>query len=286
MAVEYFDMQAISRNKGHSACAKASYNSCCQIKDNRTGEIHNYRDKSGLVFSAIVGSSQSRSKLWNNVEALERKSNACVARSFTFSLPLEFNRQERQELALIYAQKVNARLNLHFCDLAIHEPTKRKKGATAKKNPHGHLLIPDRDKNGKKLRQLSQSLNQNGVNEVTHLRNLWDETVNEYKQLKGKVFAFTMKKKKCLEQRKIDADQEERRIETILQEISIELSLLKPQPEVSQPRHENLTIQPHAGCGQVWDEWQQWQELQQWQTIQAMQQENNLSEQSCLDIKQ
>ncbi|MCP4140320.1 MAG: MobA/MobL family protein, partial [Chloroflexi bacterium] len=51
MADYRFSAQAISRGKGQSSVASAAYRSASRMVDERTGEIHDYTRKSGVLHS-------------------------------------------------------------------------------------------------------------------------------------------------------------------------------------------------------------------------------------------
>ena len=48
MAIYYFNASVISRSAGRSATASAAYRAAEKIKDNRTGEVHDYSQKKGV----------------------------------------------------------------------------------------------------------------------------------------------------------------------------------------------------------------------------------------------
>ncbi len=204
MAVEYFNMSVQQRSKAQSATAKSAYNSCCAITDERTGVSYDYSKKSGLVHSEIIfpeGMPQEeRGELWNRIEKSESRINSCVSRSFEIALPLELTQTQRTALAQDYARQLSARYDVPV-DFAIHEPTKRKPGADAQaENPHTHMQIPDRNRAGEKLRELSKK----DSGEVVALRQLWEETCNRHLAKAGSTAQITMKKKPPLPERKLE----------------------------------------------------------------------------------
>ena len=48
MAIYHYSVNIISRSAGRSATAAAAYRAGEKIKDNRTGEIHDYTKKKGV----------------------------------------------------------------------------------------------------------------------------------------------------------------------------------------------------------------------------------------------
>lgn len=135
-------VSAHSRSKGHSATAAAAYRACERIVDERTGEIHDYRRKGGLVVAELftppgVSWSGSRADLWNAAERAETYKNACVAREHLVALPHELDEGQRLELVREYARDLAQR---HGCavDAAIHD-------ADEGGNVHAHVLCSTRE---------------------------------------------------------------------------------------------------------------------------------------------
>ncbi|MBD4468170.1 MobA/MobL family protein, partial [Xanthomonas citri pv. citri] len=54
MAIYHLSAQIISRKAGRSATAAAAYRSGSEIVDERTGEVHDYSRKQGVLHSEIV----------------------------------------------------------------------------------------------------------------------------------------------------------------------------------------------------------------------------------------
>ena len=54
MADYRLSAKVISRGAGQSAVASAAYRSASQMRDERTGEIHDYTRKGGLVHSEVM----------------------------------------------------------------------------------------------------------------------------------------------------------------------------------------------------------------------------------------
>ena len=83
MAIYHLTTKPISRSSGRSATASAAYRAACKITDERTGEIHDYTRKSGVLYSEIITPDDvpiDRSELWNKAEAAERRKDARIAR--------------------------------------------------------------------------------------------------------------------------------------------------------------------------------------------------------------
>jgi ATP-dependent exoDNAse (exonuclease V) alpha subunit len=155
MAIYHLSVKAISRSAGRSATAAAAYRAGCQITDERTGEVHDYTRKDGVIETGIAVPAESdwkpsRSELWNTAEAAERRKDACVAREHEVALPAELPPGQRYALVRYYAQDLAKR---HGCavDFAIHAPTD-----ADGLNWHAHILCTTREVSGQGLGQKCQ----------------------------------------------------------------------------------------------------------------------------------
>ena len=139
MAVYHFSAKTVSRSGGRSSTAAAAYRSGERIVDERTGEIHDYTRKGGVVDSLVVlpsGGTMNRAELWNKVEAHHKRGDATVAREFVVALPAELDAAQRQELARTYARQLADRYGVGV-DLNIHAPGKE----GDQRNHHAHILL-------------------------------------------------------------------------------------------------------------------------------------------------
>lgn len=185
MAIPHFNLSSQSRRSGASSIAKAAYNAGVILHE-LSGERQEYNKKGGIRFRALMyadtadGPKKSREEFWQSVERSEKRKDACVSREIQAALPCELSYDQNLALAQSFAAKVIKRYGLAAADLAIHYPTRyaRKPGASGHENPHLHLLFPDRDRNGKKLRVFC-----NNPEELKSLRKEWENHVNAH--LKG-----------------------------------------------------------------------------------------------------
>lgn len=107
--------------------------------DERTGEIHDYTRKGGVVDSLVVlphGGTMDRAELWNKVEAHHKRGDATVAREFVVALPAELDAAQRQELARSYARELADRYGVAV-DVNVHAPGKD----VDQRNHHAHILL-------------------------------------------------------------------------------------------------------------------------------------------------
>lgn len=110
MAIYHFSAQVISRGKGQSAVAAASYRSGERLTDERTGEIKYYvrevqPDTMILAPSNSPEWVQDRNRLWNEVQQPETRVNSRLAREINIALPRELNHDQQKELIHDYVQK-------------------------------------------------------------------------------------------------------------------------------------------------------------------------------------
>jgi ATP-dependent exoDNAse (exonuclease V) alpha subunit len=188
----HLDIKVISRSAGRSAPAAAAYRAGERIRDERTGVLHNYSRRQDVVHteillpSALAGRADwalDRARLWNVVEAAERRRNSRVAREFQVSLPHELSAPQRLELARRFACEIADRHHI-VVDLAIHDP--RPDGDP--RNYHAHLLATTREATaaglgGKAGLELSypesRSRGLAGPREMHFLRERWAALTNE-----------------------------------------------------------------------------------------------------------
>jgi ATP-dependent exoDNAse (exonuclease V) alpha subunit len=150
MAMFHMEIQPIQRSAGRQATAAAAYRSGERIRDEQTGELHNYSRRKDVLHTEIflpakVDASQmewalDRATLWNAAEAAEKRSNSRVAREYQVSLPSELAPSQRLELGRKFSQELADRYGVAV-DLAIHEP----RAGGDPRNFHAHLLTTTRE---------------------------------------------------------------------------------------------------------------------------------------------
>ena len=139
MAVYHFSARTVSRSAGRSSTAAAAYRAAERIVDGRTGEIHDYTRKGGVVASEVIlpgGGTMERAALWNKVEAHHKRGDATVAREFVVALPAELDPTQRQDLARSYARELADRYRVAV-DVNVHAPGKE----GDQRNHHAHILL-------------------------------------------------------------------------------------------------------------------------------------------------
>lgn len=141
MAIYHLSVKPISRSAGRSATGAAAYRAGCEITDERTGLVHDYRRKGGVESTDIVlpdgapAWAQNRARLWNAAELAEKRKDSCVAREYEVALPHELSSAERRQLVLEFAKEM---ANREGCavDVAIHAPSR----GGDNRNHHAHIM--------------------------------------------------------------------------------------------------------------------------------------------------
>jgi len=179
MPIFHCQAKAISRAAGRSATAAAAYRAGERIIDERTGEIHDYRKKQGVIDKQIFVPRGcrgiARSVLWNLAEKAENRKDAKVAREWEVALPAELRAHERRDVAREFALAIVKRYGVAV-DMCIHAPGK--KGDD--RNHHVHILTTTRvltpNGLGEKTRVLDSS--RTSGKEVTVAREMWAQICN------------------------------------------------------------------------------------------------------------
>lgn len=141
MASYHFSAQIIGRAKGRSAIAAAAYRSGSRLRDEETGQEHDYSRRHGIVHTEILlpqGAAAwlaDREKLWNHVHQIERRKDAQLAREFNVALPHELSADERLALVRDFAREHFGKRGM-VADLAIHAPTDNDP-----RNHHAHIMV-------------------------------------------------------------------------------------------------------------------------------------------------
>lgn len=135
MSIFHCSVKNISRSGGKSAVASAAYRAGEKLVDDETGLTHNYTGKKEVAFSEIIlcdhapEEYKDRSTLWNEVEKIEKQSNARLAREWEVAIPNELDFEQSKKLVHDFAQSL---ADEGMCvDVSIHW----KDG-----NHHAHIL--------------------------------------------------------------------------------------------------------------------------------------------------
>lgn len=171
LAIFHFTVKIVGRSKGKSIIAASAYLNGDVMKDEETGRVSYYTSKNEVVYTSLMMCENAppewemvpdeyikrfqktrryqraedkeaaiekfkttfrKQRLWNEVLKVEKGSNAQLGRSFEFSLPKEWSREEQIEYATDFIHR-NFVAKGMCADWSIHD-----KGDG---NPHVHLLV-------------------------------------------------------------------------------------------------------------------------------------------------
>lgn len=145
MAIYHFSAQVISRSQGRSSVAASAYRSAEKLFDERTGEEHDFTNKSDVLEKEIILPKDApdwmsdREKLWNAVEAVEKRKDAQVAREINIALPREFSADKNWKLIKDFVQREFVDQGM-VADVAFHRGHKG-----GEDQPHAHVMLTLRE---------------------------------------------------------------------------------------------------------------------------------------------
>jgi len=146
MAIYHFSAKVISRANGSSALASAAYRSAERLHDVRLDRDHDFTNKSGVVHSEVMLPDlapeylSDRERLWNEVEATEKRKDAQLSREVEFAIPRELNQQQCIDLARDFVQSEFVEQGM-IADLNVHWDI----GADGMAKPHAHVMLTMRE---------------------------------------------------------------------------------------------------------------------------------------------
>lgn len=139
MSIFHLSIQLIKRSSGRGAVAAAAYRAGQKLSDEQFGLMQDFTHK-GVVFEEILlpehapARLKDRETLWNEVERIEKRSDAQLAREINIAFPREMTLDEMKECARDYI-KENFVSKGMIADWAIHN------GEPEQPNPHFHVLL-------------------------------------------------------------------------------------------------------------------------------------------------
>jgi ATP-dependent exoDNAse (exonuclease V) alpha subunit len=143
VAIYHLHRQYVSRSAGRSSVALVAYRIGCKLHDEHYRQDHDYTHKDNVRESFILAPEDApewahdHEKLWNAVEAREKRKDSQVAREYNVALPLELNGEAQRRLVAAWVQERFVDRGL-VADVAIHEGTERT-------NPHAHVMLSTRE---------------------------------------------------------------------------------------------------------------------------------------------
>lgn len=138
MSTYYFSVSMISRGKGQSAVASASYRSGEKLYSELDMETKAYRPRTVQPESFIEAPEHApewvynRERLWNEVEWKESKANSQLAREVRLALPIELDDETQRELLQEFVRDNFVKRGM-VADVNIHRDVEH--------NPHAHIML-------------------------------------------------------------------------------------------------------------------------------------------------
>lgn len=178
MAIYHFSAKVISRAAGSSALASAAYRSASRLHDQRLDRHHDFSNKAGVVHSEVMlpdGAPEllsDREKLWNEVEAAEKRIDAQLAREIEFAIPREMTQAQGIELARDFVAREFVDRGM-IADLNVHWDI----GADGRAKPHAHVMLTMREVGEDGFGMKNRGWNRTDL--LEKWRERWSEHVNE-----------------------------------------------------------------------------------------------------------
>ena len=138
MSIYHCSIKIISRAGGRSAVASAAYRSGEKLYNDETGLIHDFTSKGGVIMNEIMLPENApkryldREILWNEVQKVEKRSDAQFAREVEVALPCEMSREQQIVCIRSYVKENFVEKGM-IADWALHD-----KGDG---NPHAHIML-------------------------------------------------------------------------------------------------------------------------------------------------
>ncbi|WP_010161200.1 Ti-type conjugative transfer relaxase TraA [Sphingomonas sp. PAMC 26617] len=177
MAIYHFSAKMISRASGSSVLASAAYRSASRLHDRRLDRHHDFSNKTGVVHSEVMlpeGAPEhlsDRERLWNEVEAIEKRIDAQLAREIEFAIPRELTKEQGIELARAFVRDEFVSRGM-IADLNVHWDM----GADGLAKPHAHVMLTTRQVGEEGFSQKNRDWNRTDL--LEKWRERWAEHVN------------------------------------------------------------------------------------------------------------
>ena len=180
MAIYSLSVKTFSRGKNQSAVKAAAYRSGDKLHDERLNETLDYTNKQQVIHTEIIAPDNApewandREKLWNKVEAVEKRKDARVARELRVALPREFSQDQNKELVRDFA-KNELVANGMIADVAIHESVAK----DGELNPHAHILLTTREVSEEGF-AAKKNRDWDKLSELKSWRKSWEDYTNDH----------------------------------------------------------------------------------------------------------
>lgn len=183
MAIYHCSVKIIGRSSGRSSTGAAAYRAAEKIRDERSGEVHDYRRKGGVDYSQILAPENApnwafnRSQLWNAVELSEKRKDSQLSREVEVALPRELSLDQMKSLINAYAQEQFVDRGM-IADINIHH--------AHSDNPHAHIMLTTREIDPDGFGKKNRSWNQKDL--LQKWRESWEKHANQSLEQAGHDF--------------------------------------------------------------------------------------------------
>ncbi len=170
---------------GSSAVASASYRSGEVLYDQRAEKTFDYRGKEDVIHTEIIKPEHApvwasdRQMLWNQVELVEKRKDAQLARDIIAALPRELNAEQQIALVREFVQTQFVDKGM-IADIAIHD----KYASDGGRQPHCHIMLTMRDVTTDGFAKKNREWNNRTM--VSAWRDAWSDTTNRHLDAAGR----------------------------------------------------------------------------------------------------
>lgn len=181
MAIYHLSAQMVKRSEGRSSIAMSAYRSAEKLFDEATEKVKDYTSKTKVFLAEILTPEKApewakdRQKLWNKVEATEKRKDAQVARELNIALPSELSQEQMYKLANDYVQDQFVKKGM-IADVAYHN--------LDGDNPHFHVMLTTRKLDGQEFGKKERAWNDKQL--LKDWRELWAYYTNDALEQAGK----------------------------------------------------------------------------------------------------
>ncbi len=140
--------RVLSRSQGHTAVGYAAYLSSEKLRDDRYGVTRNFNkpsQKVRIAGSEIIAPDDApswvydREKLFNHIEAAEKRKDSQLCREVQLSLPKELTHQQKKEAVRRFVREQYVSKGM-VADISYHNFKGESRGK-GEDNPHAHVLL-------------------------------------------------------------------------------------------------------------------------------------------------
>ena len=180
MAIYHLHTKIIERSAGRRIVAAAAYRAGVKLFDERYNATHDFSFKRDIAHSEIILPEGApawmgeRDILWNEIEKVEKRKDAQLAREIEIALPRELDDDNRLGLVRSYIRSQFTKLGM-VADFNIHDAH----ASDGEEQPHAHILLTLRTINkDKKFGNKDRSWNDRSLME--QWRKSWCDLTNHY----------------------------------------------------------------------------------------------------------